>query len=275
MKKAICALALALIGMMVISPSASYAVSAHEWFLFGSEDPTNITGQNSAKTSITLVVPQSFTNSGEVHNWHVQIKDSGSYWHNVGYEVKDSATSTPKFFDEELFGTIGQHQVHFFETMGSIGNNGDVKDFAMWRSANVWNYYIGTSFEDQGSTNEGTTFSTVDLYSIAEKICPTSPYCTKDQGGAMPSDKMTNAMLYASSISFPPASWTAPSSAVSWYEYINNGGSPITGSTAQSEMCQPMSMKGHTQDGTLSNNQLVTGNNVVATCTTAGNSVWP
>lgn len=91
----------------------------------------------------------------------------------------------------------------------------------------------------------------------------------------MPSDKMINAMSYASSISFPPASWTAVSSATAWYQYINNDGTGNVDALAQAEMCQPMSMKGHTQDGTLSNNQLVTGDSIVATCTTATNSVWP
>jgi hypothetical protein len=203
------------------------------------------------------------------------MHDDSGYDHNVGYFVRQDATSTPKFFDEEILGGVLKHS---FEGMSSVGNNGDVKDFAMAEGGGAWNYYLGTTFQNQGNVGEGSSFDAAKMWAIAEKICPTSPYCTSQVGGGggpMPSVKMTNAMLYSSSLTFPPASWNAVSNENAFYEYLNHDGTgQIDNSAAQSEMCLPLSMKGHTQDSTLSNNQLVTGNNVVSTCVTVATAVW-
>ncbi|MEM4378982.1 MAG: hypothetical protein QXX85_08385 [Candidatus Nitrosotenuis sp.] len=112
------------------------------------------------------------------------------------------------------------------------------------------------------------------MYALAEKICPNSPYCTKDEGGSMPSVEMPTALNYTSSSTYSGATWSAVSDARAFYKYINGDGGSVSGSGAQSEMCQPMSMKGK-QQGLSNNNQLITGNNVVTTCTASNAVLWP
>lgn len=270
-------LGIVLAATLAINPTLSYAVSDHQNFLFGAASSiSSATGQKNANFSVTIVTPQSFSNTLEDHNWHLQMHDASGYDHNVGYFVRQDATSTPKFFDEEISGGVLKHS---FEGMSSVGANGAVKSFAIAEGGGAWNYDLGTTFQNQGNVGEGSSFDAAKMWAIAEKICPTSPYCTSQVGGGggpMPSVKITNAMQYSTSLTFPPASWTSVSSANAYYEDLNSTGSgDIDNSKAQSELCLPLSMKGHHQDATLSNNQLVTGNGVVTTCVTVATAVWP
>jgi hypothetical protein len=90
----------------------------------------------------------------------------------------------------------------------------------------------------------------------------------------MPSVEMFNALRYTSSTTYSGASWSDVTNAKAFYKFISIDGGSISGSEAQSEMCQPMSMKGK-QQGLANNNQIITGNNVVTTCTAWNAVLWP
>ena len=263
--------ALFLIGMLFTAPNLAHAVVAHKNFIFGADSTQSLASQTGAKSKITIVVPQTFSASGEDHNWHVEGTDSSGYKHLAGYFVNTASPSTPKFFAEEFLGGVRKLS---YQGTASVGNNGDQKYFAFHKpSSGTWQYYVDNS-PQTGGVSTATSLNVSTLYALAEKICPTSPYCTKDQGGPMPSINMENAMMYTSSSSYL-GTWNAVTNAQAYYQYINSDGSSSSGSGAQSEMCQPMSMKGKVQDATLVNNRMIIGNNVVTTCTTANNALWP
>ena len=267
----ILAFALIAAGALVISPSLAHAVVSHKNFIFGADSTQNMASQKGAKTRITIVTPQTFTKTGEDHNWHVESRDDANKIHIVGYFVNQASPSTPKFFAEIWSGTTPLMQ---YQGTGSVGTNGQQKDFAFHRSASAWNYYLDTSIQTQSTASSGTTLNAIDLYALAEKICPNSPNCTKDEGGPMPSVEMFNALRYTSSTTYSGASWSDVTNAKAFYKFISIDGGSISGSEAQSEMCQPMSMKGK-QQGLANNNQIITGNNVVTTCTAWNAVLWP
>jgi hypothetical protein len=267
----ILAFALLAVGALIVSPSLAHAVSAHKNFIFGADSTQNVASQKGAKSKITTVTSQTFTKTEEDHNWHVEGRDSANKIHIVGYFVNQASPSTPKFFAEIWSGSVRQF---VYQGTASVGTNGQQKDFGFHRYASAWNYYLDTSLQTQSTASSGTTLNTVDVYALAEKICPNSPYCTKDEGGPMPSVEMPNALRYPSSSTYSGATWSDVSNARAFYKYINGDGGSVSGSGAQSEMCQPMSMKGK-QQGLSNNNQLITGNNVVTTCTTSNAVLWP
>ncbi len=273
MKKiAILGLAVFMSGILLLNSGLAQAVSAHQHFIFGGASTQNLASQTGAKSKITIVIPQTFSGQDVDHNWHLQAKDSSGLKHLIGYFVSSSSPSTAKVFVEVWQGST---KVLDYQGTGSVGNNGDQKYFAMHNpgGTSAWQYYVDNNPQTQYNSN-GRTLNTFDLLALAEKICQNSPYCTKDQGGPMPSVNMPNALMYTSSTSYL-GTWNAVTSAQAYYEYKNADGSGATGSGAQSEMCQPMSMKGKDQDGSLSTNQIISGNNVVTTCTTANVALWP
>ncbi len=266
-------LALFFVAVMLVTPGTAHAISAHKNFIFGADSTQNIASQTGAKGKFTIVVPQTFSASGEDHNWHEEGRDSANKIHIVGYFVNTASPSTPKFFAEIWSGSVRQF---VYQGTAAVGTNGQVKDFGFHRSASSWSYYLDTSLQTQSTASTGTTINAGDLFALAEKICPNSPYCTKDQGGPMPSVTMPNAMQYTSSTVFSGASWTDISSAGAYYKYINGDGtSSIDTQVAQDESCQPMSMKGKVQDATFASNKMVVGNNVVTTCTAYNANLWP
>jgi hypothetical protein len=273
MKKqlAIVMFSLFVVSALIVTPTVAHAVSAHKNFIFGADSTQNVASQKGAKTKITIATPQTFTKTGEDHNWHIDGKDSANKRHIVGYFVNQASPSTPKFFAEIWSGNTRQF---VYQGISAVGTNGQQKDFGFHRSASSWSYYLDTSLQAQSTASSGTTLNTVDLYALAEKICPNSPYCTKDEGGPMPSVEMPNALRYTSSSTYTGAIWSDISNANAYYQYINGDGSSSSGSGAQAEMCQPMSMKGK-QQGLSNNNQLITGNNVVTTCTAWNAVLWP
>lgn len=198
------AFALMAVTALIVSPTLANAVSVHKNFIFGADSTQNVASQKGAKSKITIVTPQTFTATGEDHNWHVESRDSDNKIHIVGYFVNQAAPSTPKFFAEVWSGSVRQF---VYQGTASVGSNGQQKDFGFHRSSSTWSYYLDTSLQAQSSASSGTTLNTVDLYALAEKICPNSPYCTKDQGGPMPSVEMPNTLRYTSSSSYSDATW--------------------------------------------------------------------
>lgn len=53
---------------VLVSPSAAHAVLAHKNFIFGADSTQSVASQKGAKGKFTIVVPQTFTASGEDHN---------------------------------------------------------------------------------------------------------------------------------------------------------------------------------------------------------------
>lgn len=260
-----------MVSALIVTPTVAHAVSAHKNFIFGADSTQSVASQTGAKTKITIVTPQTFTKTGEDHNWHIDGGDSANKRHLVGYFVNQASPSTPKFFAEVWSGST---RLFVYQGTASVGTNGQQKDFGFHRTASTWSYYLDTSLQTQSSASTGTTLNVSNLYTLAEKACPTSPYCTKDEGGPMPSVDMPNALRYTSSSTYSGATWSDVTNAQAYYQYVDGGGGSSSGSAAQSEMCQPMSMKGK-QQGLSNNNQLITGNNVVTTCTTANAVLWP
>lgn len=266
----IATVAIFVLGIMITNYGVAEAVSAQKNFLFGAISTQNLASQTGAKSKITIVTPQTFSGADADHNWHLQATDSSGLIHTVGYFVNVASPSTPKFFTEVW---NGGSRVLNYQGTASIGNNGDQKFFAMHNpgGTSAWQYYVDNNPQTTYNSN-GRTLNTFSLYALAEKVCPNSPFCTKDQGGPLPIVYMPNALMYTSSTSYL-GTWSAVTGAQAYYAYKTSGGTLVTGDVP--EMCQPMSMKGKVQDATLTTNQLKTGNNVVTTCTAYLNTLWP
>lgn len=266
-------LAMIMVGVLFIGIHDSYATATYKNALFGATSTHSAAGQNMAKMNVQIVSPQSFgTVSNEDHNWHIQFTDSGNVLHKVGYFVNKANPSTPKFFDEEWFGP----RVHNYEGMTSVGPNGSYQDFIIRRESPNWDYYLNAALQDFSSYSSATTYNLSSGIAIAEQVCWVSPYCTSSTNrGSMPIVDMKHAFQYQNSISYPPVFWNDLDSAKAYYQYIDPTGASFGGSIAQTALCQPMSMAGRQQIGTLSSDEMKTGDNVVGTCTTIDFGLWP
>ncbi|MDE1766352.1 MAG: hypothetical protein KGI27_08795 [Thaumarchaeota archaeon] len=262
-------LTIALVGTLFAGIHDSYAQSSYDHALFGGISTQQAAGQNMGDINVKLLYPQTFVNSGEDHNWHLDVVDNSGWTHNVGYYV-NNANQFAAFFDEEIFGGTLKHN---YQGMTNLGSSGSAQDFALRYDGTEWDYYFGPNLEDFSTSSPGTSFDTFDTYALAEQICPTSPNCTSSSGrGSMPVIDMPHAVQYANSVSYPPSSWNQLSGAQAYYQAILNG---VTYGNSQSVLCPPMSMAGHDQISTLASNELETGDNVVGTCTAVNVFLWP
>lgn len=257
-------------------PVDAFAVDYTNW-LVGAKGTENNSGEKGARTYITIQSgsgDHTFSHSDEEdHNYHIQIQDSSDYDHNVGYFVRDDATTTAKFFAETF--TPSGTKVVDFESMGAVATDGSNQLFAIHRSSTSWSFYDGTGFGDLQAqySGGGTSFNTNETWVLGEKGCKGG--CVMSDMGDSPTVRFNTALEHTSDTTYTIADWTnVLDSANMHYEVRDPVAGTIIDGTAKDLICAPMTAKGNVQDANIADNKLDILDESSPTCTSSTADVW-
>lgn len=163
---------------LLIVPPEVFATDANN-FLYGADSTQSTTGIKGSRTKVTIMssTTHSFNYSNEDHNYHLEMQGSaaGSTWYYLlGYTVNQADPTKAHPWDEVWRAGLKQHD--WSSTLVTY-THGSERYFGIHKPGTTVSFYDTASGSSIDTYNTGNTdsFSTSNIFALAEKICPINP----------------------------------------------------------------------------------------------------